>query len=224
MNQQVRDPAPTFKGLARPVLVSAAFFMAVTGLAYPFATMGAAGLLFPHQAGGSLLERGGATIGSAVIGQDFKEPRYFHPRPSATLGVDPADPDKSVDQPYNAASSGASNLGPTSRKLIDQVTERTAAYRRLNGLAADAPVPADAVTASGSGLDPHISLANAQLQVKRVAQARGLKPVDVQHLLEERALPRQLGLLGEPRVNVLDLNMALDAIAGAGGRAATPAN
>lgn len=205
-------PAATFHGLARPVIASAILFMAVTGVAYPLATAGLAGLIFPEEAAGSLIERAGTVVGSALIGQEFKGPRYFQPRPSATLGPDPADPAASVDQPYNAASSGGSNLGPTSRKLIDKVAERAQAYRALNGLPADAPLPADAVTASGSGLDPDISLANAHLQARRVAQARGLSAEQVEDTIEARTRPRQLGFLGEPRVNVLDLNLALDAI------------
>ncbi|NWD88063.1 potassium-transporting ATPase subunit C, partial [Pseudomonas sp. K5002] len=125
-----------FKGLLRPVLVSAVFFMALTGLAYPVFTTFAAQLLFPFQAQGSLIERDGLVIGSALIGQDFTRPGYFHGRPSMTLGADPQDPSKSVSQPYNAGSSGASNLGPTSQKLVDQVAARVKAYRQDNGLAA----------------------------------------------------------------------------------------
>ena len=199
-------------GLVRPVLVSSLLFMLVTGLAYPLATTGVANLLFPTQAGGNLIGSHGKAVGSAVIGQDFQRPDYFHPRPSATLGADPAAPDKTIDQPYNAASSGASNLGPTSKKLVDQVTARVAAYRHDNALAADAPVPVDAVTASGSGLDPDISVANARLQAARVARLRKLPLERVQQLVASQTTPRQLGLLGEPRVNVLRLNLALDAL------------
>jgi potassium-transporting ATPase KdpC subunit len=199
--------------LIRPVLVSAVLFMLVTGLAYPLATTGLARLLFPTQASGSLIGHAGEWKGSAVIGQDFKQPQYFHPRPSATTGADPADATKTVDQPYNAALSGASNLGPTSKKLIDQVSARATAYRQENGMAVGAPVPVDAVTASASGLDPDISLANARLQVARVARVRGLSASRVQALVDEQASPRQLGVLGEPRVNVLKLNLALDALA-----------
>ena len=159
--------APVMRGLARPVLLSAVFFMAVTGLAYPLLTTGVAQAVFGNQARGSLVERDGHAIGSAVIGQTFTRPEYFHPRPSATVGVDPADPSKTVDQPYNAASSGASNQGAISKKLLDQVAARTEAYRKENGLPANTPVPVDAVTASGSGLDPDISVANAQLQAAR---------------------------------------------------------
>jgi K+-transporting ATPase ATPase C chain len=170
-------------------------------------------VLFPSQSSGSLLAVHGKAVGSAVIGQDFRRPDYFHPRPSATLGPDPAAPEKSIDQPYNAASSGASNLGPTSKKLIDQVTARVQAYRNENGLAADAPVPVDAVTASGSGLDPDISVANARLQLARVAKNRRMPVEQVQALLDRQTSGRQYGFLGEPRVNVLRLNLALDASA-----------
>lgn len=200
-----------FKGLLRPVLVSAVFFMLLTGLAYPAFTTVAAQLLFPYQASGSLIERDGQVIGSALIGQNFTKPEYFHGRPSMTLGADPQDPSKSVSQPYNAGSSGASNLGPTSQKLLDQVAACAKAYRQDNGLPADAPVPVDAVTASASGLDPHISVANARLQLARVARLRHIPEADLLQLLNDHTAARTLGLLGEPRVNVLQLNLALDA-------------
>jgi potassium-transporting ATPase KdpC subunit len=185
--------------LLRPVLVSAVLFMAVTGLAYPLAATGLATALFPRQAAGSLVRHGDTVIGSSVIGQDFHTPRYFHPRPSAT-----------GDVPYNGAASGASNLGPTSAKLRDTVRERAEAFRRQNKLATDAPVPVDAVTASASGLDPDISLANAHAQAARVAAGRHVALNDVNALIDRLALGRQLGVLGEPRVNVLTLNLALD--------------
>src|SRR5262249_48216266 len=139
-------------------------------------------------------------VGSLLIGQNFTKPQYFHPRPSATLGADPAHPDQSIAQPYNAALSGASNLGPTSKSLLDQVQARAAAYRSENRLAPGTPVPVDAVTASGSGLDPDISVANATLQAARVASARGMTLEQVRGLLEQNLTPRQLGLLGDPRV------------------------
>ncbi|MFJ7140965.1 K(+)-transporting ATPase subunit C [Pseudomonas protegens] len=202
-----------FKGLLRPVLVAAVFFMLLTGLAYPLATTVLANLLFPFQAQGSLVQRDGLVVGSALIGQSFSRPEYFQGRPSMTLGSDPLDPSKSVPQPYNAGASGASNLGPTSQKLVDSVAARVSAYRQLNGLAADMPVPVDAVTASASGLDPHISLANAQLQLNRVARLRNLPLADLQALLQDHSESRTFGLLGEPRVNVLQLNLALDALA-----------
>src|SRR5262245_24042151 len=163
----------SFRGITWPILVSAVFFMVVTGVAYPLVTTGVANILFPDQAQGSLIVANGQAVGSRVIGQYFTKPQYFHGRPSATSGTDPADSSKTVDQPYNAAASGASNQGVVSKKLLDAVAERTKAYREENGLAADAPVPVDAVTASGSGLDPHISVANAKLQAARIASARG---------------------------------------------------
>lgn len=210
--QKQVSPAVTsaFSGVVRPVLVSAVFFMVVTGLMYPLATTGAAQLLFRDQAQGSLVARNGQAVGSRVIGQLFTQPQYFHGRPSATSGTDPNDPANSIDQPYNAANSGASNQGALSKKLLDAVAERTKAYREENGLAADAKVPVDAVTASASGLDPHISLANARLQVSRVAKARNVPEQDVLSVLEQNTAQRQLGVLGEPRVNVLELNLALD--------------
>lgn len=185
--------------LVRPVLVSAVLFMAVTGLAYPLAATGLATALFPRQSAGSLLRHGDTVIGSSLIGQDFHTPHYFHPRPSAT-----------GDLPYNAAASSGSNLGPTSAKLRDTVRARAEAFRKENSLAADAPVPVDAVTASGSGLDPDISLANAHAQAARVAAGRHVPLNDVNALIDRIALGRQLGVLGEPRVNVLTLNLALD--------------
>lgn len=204
--------ASPLAGLLGPCLRGAVFVALVTGLAYPLLTTGVAQLVLPRQASGSLIERGGAVVGSALIGQAFSGARYFHPRPSATTAPDPQDASKSVDVPYNAAASGASNQGPTNQALIDAVTQRVAAYRQTNGLAPDAPVPVDAVTASGSGLDPHISVANAQAQAARVARARGLDAGQVQRLLAAHTEPRVLGLLGEPRVNVLRLNLALDAL------------
>lgn len=201
-----------FKGMARPAIVSSVFFMLLTGLAYPMFTTGVANLLFPNQAQGSLIERNGVIIGSAQIGQDFTRPEYFHPRPSATLGPDPADASKSISAPYNAGLSGASNHGPTNKKLVDAVAARVAAYRAENGLASDAPVPVDAVTASASGLDPNISIANAKLQAARVAKQRNLPESQVQQLLTANIVDRDLGVLGEPRINVLQLNLALDAL------------
>jgi len=212
---KVTEPAAksATSGITRPVLVSAVFFMAVTGIAYPLATTGVAKLLFPEQAQGSLIVENGQAVGSRVIGQYFTKPEYFHGRPSVTSGADPNDPAKTVDQPYNAGASAASNQGVISKKLLDAVAERTKAYREENGLAPHAPVPVDAVTASGSGLDPHISVANAKLQAMRVAKARGLQTEKVLELVDQNTSGPQLGVLGDPRVNVLELNLALDAAA-----------
>jgi K+-transporting ATPase ATPase C chain len=203
---------PVLRGVTRPVLVSAVFFMLVSGIGYPLLTTGVAQLLLHDRSEGSMIVRDGQIVGSAVIGQEFTKPGYFHPRPSATTGQDPSDTSKSVDQPYNAALSAASNLGPTSKKLIEQVRARAEAFRTENGLAVDAPVPVDAVTASGSGLDPDISVANAKWQVGRVAKARGLSPQQISVLVDQQTSQRQLGVFGDPRVNVLELNLQLDAI------------
>jgi potassium-transporting ATPase KdpC subunit len=171
------------------------------GVVYPLIMTGVSQVLFPSQANGSLVRDGsGNVIGSAILGQNFTDPKYFHPRPSAA-GSDG----------YDATSSGGSNLGPTNQKLLDQVKDRAEAYRQENGLADDALVPVDAVTASASGLDPDISPANARLQAKRVAQARALSEQQVRTLVDENTEPRTLFVLGEPRVNVLKLNLALDA-------------
>lgn len=200
-------------GIIRPVLVSAVFFMAVTGIAYPLATSGAAKLLFPEQAQGSLIVENGQAVGSRVIGQYFIKPEYFHGRPSVTAAADPNDPSKTIDQPYNAGASAASNQGVISKKLLDAVATRAKAYREENGLASDAAVPVDAVTASGSGLDPHISVANARLQAMRVAKARGVQAEQVLEIVDQNTSGPQLGVLGDARVNVLELNLALDVAA-----------
>lgn len=202
--------APTMKSLLRPVLLSAVFFMLLTGIAYPLATTVIGTALFPEQAKGSLILRDGHVVGSRQIGQYFSQPEYFHGRPSATLGADPADPSTSIALPYNAAASGASNQGVLSQSLLDAVAERSKAYRLTNGLAEDALVPVDAVTASASGLDPHISVANARLQAARIAKVRGMSLAQVQVLIDRFTSNRQLGFLGEPRVQVLELNLALD--------------
>lgn len=181
----------------------------LTGLAYPLAMTGLARVVFPVQAAGSLIERNGKVVGAALIGQNFTSDRYFHGRPSATTDTDPNDATKSVAAPYNAANSAGSNLGPTSKALVDRVREDV---EKLGG-AADKPVPGDLVTTSGSGLDPHISPAAAAWQVARVAKARNLPEADVVRLVAEHTEGRELGVLGESRVNVLKLNLALDALA-----------
>ena len=188
------------KTLIRPAAVLSALFTLVTGLLYPLAVTGLAQVVFPAQANGSLIEQNGRIVGSALIGQSFDDPKYFWGRPSATSPF-----------PYNAAASSGSNLGPSNPALIDAVQARVAALR-----AADAgntePVPADLVTASGSGLDPHISVAAALYQAPRVARTRGLDAGVVAQLVERYTEGPQLGLLGEPRVNVLKLNLALDEV------------
>ncbi len=193
----------------RPAIVMLVAFTLITGVAYPFAVTGLAGVIFPSQASGSLIEKDGKVIGSALIGQVFTSDKYFHGRPSATLGPDPKDPSKSVPAPYNAANSGGSNLGSTSKALIDRVKADVDALKAENP---DAPVPTDLVTTSGSGLDPHISPAAALFQVPRVAKARGLPEQRIRDLVAAQTEGRTFGLLGEPRVNVLQLNLALDAL------------
>lgn len=200
-------------GLTRPVLISAVLFMVITGLAYPLVTTVVAGLLFHRQAQGSIITVNGNGAGSEVIGQWFTKPEYFHSRPSTTTGPDPNDPSKTVDMPYNAANSGASNLAPTSKKLIESVTSRVEAYRQENHLGPSELVPVDAVTASSSGLDPDISVANARLQAKRVAAARKISEQQVLAVVDANTRGPQYGLLGYSRVNVLELNIALDNVA-----------
>lgn len=194
-------------------------FGVLLGLVFPLVVTGLARALFPRQAQGSLVRRGGQLVGSELIAQGFSQPGYFHPRPSAAGGG------------YDPTASGGTNLGPTSDKLIhgihhqlpngsadpgnfDGIADLAAAYRQENSLAADAPLPADAVTRSGSGLDPDISPANASLQVPRVAKARGLSEAEVRALVAANTAFRQLGIVGEPRVNVLRLNLSLDALGG----------
>jgi K+-transporting ATPase ATPase C chain len=192
----------------RPALVMIALMTVLTGLVYPIAVTGIAQAVFPRQANGSLIERGSKIIGSELIGQNFASDVYFHGRPSATVGPDPANPAKTAPSLYNAANSAGSNAGPTTKSLIDRVKADAAAYREANGQAAS--VPADAVTTSASGLDPHISPANAQAQAARVARARNLPEARVRDLVEAATESRSFGFLGEPRVNVLRLNLALD--------------
>jgi potassium-transporting ATPase KdpC subunit len=189
----------------RPAIVVILAFTLLTGILYPLAITGLGQALFPAQANGSPLSRAGQVVGSALIGQDFSSDRYFHGRPSATTAADPADASKTVEAPYNAANSTGSNLGPSSKALVEAVEARAAA---LGGGAQ----PADLVTASGSGLDPHLSPAAALAQVSRVAKARGLPEARLRALIGERTDGRELGLVGEPRVHVLSLNLALDAL------------
>jgi K+-transporting ATPase ATPase C chain len=199
----------------RAAVTSVVLFTVVFGVLFPLVVTGLSWLIFPRQAGGSLVVRDGRVIGSTLIGQGFATARYFHPRPSA------------AGAGYDAGASAGTNLGPTSDKLIhgihkklpngqddpgnfDGVADLVRAYRAENGLAPDTPIPADAVTRSASGLDPEISPANAELQIGRVASARGLPPESVRALVARHIQPRQLGILGEPRVNVLELNLDLD--------------
>jgi potassium-transporting ATPase KdpC subunit len=191
----------------RPAIVFIVALTIITGLVYPLAMTGLAGVIFPSRSQGSLLERDGKVVGSELIGQVFAKDEYFHGRPSATVAPDPKDPTKNVDAPYNAANSGGSNLGPTNQALIDRVKGEVEKLKEENP---SVPVPIDLVTTSGGGLDPHISPAAALFQVPRVAKARNMPEDRVRQLVEEQTESRFLGLLGEPRVNVLALNLALD--------------
>jgi K+-transporting ATPase ATPase C chain len=193
----------------RPAIVVLVLLTAITGLVYPLAMTGIAGVIFPKQAQGSLIEKDGKVIGSALIGQAFVSDKYFHGRPSATNAPDPKDATKTVDAPYNAANSMGSNLGPTSKALAERIESDVDKLMTENPSAA---VPLDLVTTSGSGLDPDISPAAALFQVPRVAKARGLPEPRLRALVEAQTEGRTLGLLGEPRVNVLKLNLALDAL------------
>ena len=191
----------------RPAIVFVVALTVITGLLYPFAMTGIAGVVFPYQAQGSLIERDGKVVGSALIGQDFTSAGYFHGRPSATVGPDPNDSTKTVPAPYNAANSGGSNLGPTNKALIDRVQGDVEKLQEENP---PAQIPIDLVTTSGSGLDPDISPAAALFQVPRVAKARNMPEDRVRQLVDEHVEGRTLGFLGEPRINVLALNLALD--------------
>ena len=191
----------------RPALTLLIALTVMTGLIYPLAITGLAGVMFPDQANGSLIVRNGQVIGSALIGQNFTEDKYFHGRPSATTAPDPKDVSKTVPAPYNAANSGGSNLGPTSKALAERVK---ADVEKLKGENPSQPVPVDLVTTSGSGLDPDISPDAALFQVPRVARARGLPEDRVRALVVAQTEGRLMGWLGEPRVNVLRLNLALD--------------
>jgi potassium-transporting ATPase KdpC subunit len=193
----------------RPAIVVLLALTLITGLVYPLAMTGVAGLIFPRQAQGSLIERDGKVVGSELIGQLFTSDKYFHGRPSATTAPDPKDATKTVPAPYNAANSGDSNLGPSNKALIDRVQSDIEALKKENPAA---PIPADLVTTSASGLDPHISPEAALFQVPRIAKARNMPEDRLRQLVEDNAEGRFLGLLGEPRVNVLLLNLALDRI------------
>jgi K+-transporting ATPase ATPase C chain len=194
----------------RPAIVMMVLFTVLTGLAYPLAMTGIAQLVFPRQANGSLIEKDGKVIiGSELIGQNFTEDKYFHGRPSATTETDPKDSTKTVPAPYNAANSSGSNAGPTSKALIERIQGDVDKLKAENP---NAPVPVDLVTTSASGLDPDITPAAALFQVARVAKARGLPKAKVRDLVTQQVEGRFLGVIGEPRVNVLRLNMALDAL------------
>ena len=198
----------TLKSLVRqlrPALMVLVLMTVITGIAYPMAVTGIAQAAFTHKANGSLLRRDGVVVGSSLIGQTFAAPQYFHSRPSA------------AGAGYDGAASSGSNLGPNNPSLLAAVRDRIGRYRAENGLSTDVPVPADAVTASGSGLDPHISVANARLQAARVAKARGLSIAAVRSMISANTVPRPIGVLGDPGVNVLLLNLALDKLATVGG-------
>jgi potassium-transporting ATPase KdpC subunit len=192
----------------RPAIILLLGLTLITGLAYPLAVTAIAGAIFPKQAQGSLIEKDGKVVGSALIGQEFTSDKYFHGRPSATVAPDPNDSTKTVPAPYNAANSGGSNLGPTSKALNDRVKEDVDKLKAENP---SRPVPVDLVTTSGSGLDPDISPEAALFQVPRVAKARGLSEDRIRQLVTDHTEGRLGGVLGEPRVNVLELNLALDA-------------
>ena len=192
----------------RPAIVMILAMTVLTGLVYPLAMTGIAQVAFPHQANGSLIRKDGKVVGSELIGQNFTGAGYFHGRPSATTDTDPKDPTKTVPAPYNAANSGGSNLGPTSKALNDRVKEDVEKLRDENPSAA---VPVDLVTTSGSGLDPDISPEGALFQVPRVAKARNMPEDRIRQLVTDNTQGRFAGILGEPRVNVLALNLALDA-------------
>ena len=191
----------------RPAIVMIVAMTVITGLIYPLAMTGIAQVVFPHRAGGSLVMKDGKVIGSALIGQNFTSDKYFHGRPSATTEPDPKDPSKTVSVPYAADNSGGSNLGPTSKALVDRVKDDAAKLAAENP---GKPIPADLVTTSASGLDPDITPAAALFQVPRVAHARNLPEERVRQLVEAHITGRLLGVIGEPHVNVLELNLALD--------------
>jgi potassium-transporting ATPase KdpC subunit len=194
----------------RPAIVLLICLTLITGLAYPLAMTGIAGIIFPKQAQGSLIERDGKVVGSTLIGQEFKGDKYFHGRPSATTAPDPNDSTKTVPAPYNAANSGGSNLGPTSKALADRIKDDVEKLKAENP---SMPVPVDLVTTSASGLDPDISPEAALFQVPRVAKARSMPEERVRELVAQNTAGRLGGIIGERRVNVLALNLALDGVA-----------
>ena len=193
----------------RPAIVMMVLFTILTGLIYPLAMTGIAQVVFPRQANGSLIEKDKKVLGSELIGQNFTEDKYFHGRPSATTDTDPKDPSKTVPAPYNAANSSGSNAGPTAKSLIERIQGDTDKLKAENP---NTPVPVDLVTTSASGLDPDITPAAALFQVPRIAKARGLPEAKVRDLVTQSVEGRFLGLIGEPHVNVMRLNMALDAL------------
>ena len=195
----------------RPAIVMIVVMTVLTGLIYPLAMTGVAQVLFPHQANGSLIEKDGKVIGSALIGQNFTSDKYFHGRPSATTEPDPKDATKTVPVPYAADNSAGSNLGPTSKALVDRVKDDAAKLAAENP---NTPIPSDLVTTSASGLDPDITPAGALFQVPRVAKARGLAEDKVRQLVQDHISGRLIGIIGEPHVNVLQLNLALDDMKG----------
>jgi K+-transporting ATPase ATPase C chain len=195
----------------RPAIVMIIAMTVITGLIYPLAMTGIAQVAFPYQANGSLITKDGKVIGSELIGQNFASDKYFHGRPSATTEPDPKDPTKTVPVPYAADNSSASNLGPTSKALVDRVKADATTLAKENP---GTPIPSDLVTTSASGLDPDITPAGALFQVPRVAKARGLPEDQVRQLVEAHITGRLLGIIGEPHVNVLTLNLALDAMKG----------
>jgi potassium-transporting ATPase KdpC subunit len=195
----------------RPAIVMIVVMTVITGLAYPLAMTGIAQVLFPYQANGSLMKQNGKVIGSALIGQNFASDKYFHGRPSATTEPDPKDPSKTIPVPYAADNSGGSNLGPTSKDLVARVKADAAKLAAENP---GTPIPVDLVTTSASGLDPDVTPAGAYFQVPRVAKARGLPEAQVRDLVTQHIDGRLFGLIGEPVVNVLQLNLALDALKG----------
>jgi K+-transporting ATPase ATPase C chain len=195
----------------RPAIVMIVAMTVITGIIYPLLMTGIAQAVFPYQANGSLIEKDGKVIGSALIGQNFTSDKYFHGRPSATTEPDPKDATKTVPVPYAADNSAGSNLGPTSKALVDRVKGDAETLAKENP---GTPIPSDLVTTSASGLDPDITPAGALFQVARVAKARGLTEDKVRQLVEDHVTGRLLGIIGEPHVNVLKLNLALDAMNG----------